>query len=137
MSAHLIDGKAFAARLREKVAASVAILKAEQGIVPGLAVVLVGNDLASAVYVRNKGVQTVAAGMASFEHKLPAEAAEVELLALIAQLNADPAVHVILVQLPLPRISMPMRSSTRSIPPRISTASTSPMSASWQPASAR
>ncbi|MER9344913.1 bifunctional methylenetetrahydrofolate dehydrogenase/methenyltetrahydrofolate cyclohydrolase FolD [Mesorhizobium sp. M0601] len=102
MSAHLIDGKAFAARLREKVAAAVAILKAEQGIVPGLAVVLVGNDPASAVYVRNKGVQTVAAGMASFEHKLPAETAEVELLALIAQLNTDPAVHGILVQLPLP-----------------------------------
>ncbi|MER8402982.1 bifunctional methylenetetrahydrofolate dehydrogenase/methenyltetrahydrofolate cyclohydrolase FolD [Mesorhizobium sp. M1348] len=102
MSAHLIDGKAFAARLREKVAASVAILKAEQGIVPGLAAVLVGNDPASAVYVRNKGVQTVAAGMATFEHKLPAQTAEVELLALIAQLNADPAVHGILVQLPLP-----------------------------------
>ncbi|PBB30271.1 bifunctional methylenetetrahydrofolate dehydrogenase/methenyltetrahydrofolate cyclohydrolase FolD [Mesorhizobium sp. WSM3868] len=102
MSAHLIDGKAIAARLRERVAACVARLKAEQGIVPGLAVVLVGNDPASTVYVRNKGIQTIAAGMASFEHKLPAETTQAELLALIAQLNADPAVHGILVQLPLP-----------------------------------
>uniref|UniRef100_UPI0035B18972 bifunctional methylenetetrahydrofolate dehydrogenase/methenyltetrahydrofolate cyclohydrolase FolD n=1 Tax=Paenirhodobacter enshiensis TaxID=1105367 RepID=UPI0035B18972 len=101
MSARIIDGKAFAAGVRARVAEHVARLK-EQGIVPGLAVVLVGEDPASQVYVRNKGLQTVEAGMNSFEHKLPAETSEADLLALIAQLNADPAVHGILVQLPLP-----------------------------------
>ncbi|WP_374292141.1 bifunctional methylenetetrahydrofolate dehydrogenase/methenyltetrahydrofolate cyclohydrolase FolD [Paenirhodobacter enshiensis] len=101
MSARIIDGKAFAAGVRARVAEHVATLKA-QGIVPGLAVVLVGEDPASQVYVRNKGLQTVEAGMNSFEHKLPAETSEADLLALIAQLNADPAVHGILVQLPLP-----------------------------------
>jgi methylenetetrahydrofolate dehydrogenase (NADP+)/methenyltetrahydrofolate cyclohydrolase len=81
----------------------VARLGDEHGLVPGLAVVLVGEDPASQVYVRNKGTQTVEAGMRSFEHKLPAETAEADLLALIARLNADPHVHGILVQLPLPK----------------------------------
>lgn len=102
MSADIIDGKAFAAGVRAKVAEHVAGLKA-RGIVPGLAVVLVGEDPASAVYVRNKGKQTVEVGMNSYEHKLPAETAEADLLALIERLNADPAVHGILVQLPLPK----------------------------------
>lgn len=102
MSADIIDGKAFAAGVRGKVAEHVAGLKA-RGIVPGLAVVLVGEDPASAVYVRNKGKQTVEVGMNSYEHKLPAETAEADLLALIERLNADPAVHGILVQLPLPK----------------------------------
>jgi methylenetetrahydrofolate dehydrogenase (NADP+)/methenyltetrahydrofolate cyclohydrolase len=103
MTARVIDGKAFAARVREKVAGHVARLKADHGITPGLAVVLVGEDPASEVYVRNKGKQTLEAGMASFEHKLSAETSEADLLALIARLNADPAVHGILVQLPLPK----------------------------------
>jgi methylenetetrahydrofolate dehydrogenase (NADP+)/methenyltetrahydrofolate cyclohydrolase len=103
MTATVIDGKAFAAKVRAQVAAHVAKLKEEQGLTPGLAVVLVGEDPASQVYVRNKGTQTVECGMASFEHKLPAETSEAELLDLIARLNADPAVHGILVQLPLPR----------------------------------
>ena len=98
----VIDGKAFAARVRGQVAAHVARLRAEHGLVPGLAVVLVGEDPASEVYVRNKGVQTVEVGMASFEHKLAVETSEGDLLALIATLNADPSVHGILVQLPLP-----------------------------------
>ena len=102
MSAAIIDGKAFAAGVRGRVGAHVAALKA-RGVVPGLAVVLVGEDPASAVYVKNKGIQTREAGMASFEHKLPAETPEADLLALIGRLNADPAVHGILVQLPLPR----------------------------------
>lgn len=103
MTAKVIDGKAFAAKVRAQVAAHVARLKSENGITPGLAVVLVGEDPASQVYVRNKGVQTHEAGMNSFEHKLPAETSEADLLALIAKLNADPAVHGILVQLPLPK----------------------------------
>ena len=102
MSAAIIDGKAFAAGVRGRVEAHVAALRA-RGVVPGLAVVLVGEDPASAVYVKNKGIQTREAGMASFEHKLPAETSEADLLALIGRLNADPAVHGILVQLPLPR----------------------------------
>ena len=102
MVAQIIDGKAFAAKVREQVATHVAGLKAGHGIVPGLAVVLVGQDPASQVYVKNKGVQTVAAGMASFEHKLDAATPEAEILALVARLNADPLVHGILVQLPLP-----------------------------------
>ncbi|SIN79924.1 bifunctional methylenetetrahydrofolate dehydrogenase/methenyltetrahydrofolate cyclohydrolase FolD [Vannielia litorea] len=102
MSAKIIDGKAFAATVREKVAGHVAHIKQERGITPGLAVVLVGEDPASAVYVRNKGKQTVEVGMASFEHKLAADTSEEALLALIEQLNADPEVHGILVQLPLP-----------------------------------
>jgi methylenetetrahydrofolate dehydrogenase (NADP+) / methenyltetrahydrofolate cyclohydrolase len=102
MGATIIDGKAFAAKVRAQVAEHVAKLKLEHGITPGLAVVLVGEDPASEVYVRSKGKQTVEAGMASFEHKLPALTTEAHLLALIARLNADPDVHGILVQLPLP-----------------------------------
>ena len=102
MTATIIDGKAFAARIREKVAVEVQALKASHTITPGLAVVLVGEDPASQVYVRSKGKQTVECGMNSFEHKLPVETGEAELLALIETLNADPAVHGILVQLPLP-----------------------------------
>lgn len=102
MAATIIDGKAFAARVRGEVAEHVARLKADHGITPGLAVVLVGEDPASQVYVRSKGKQTVEAGMASFEHRLDAGASQAELLAEVARLNADPAVHGILVQLPLP-----------------------------------
>ncbi len=100
--ATIIDGKAFAARVRETVGQQVAALKNQHGLTPGLAVVLVGEDPASEVYVRNKGKATAESGMASFEHKLPADTSEADLLALVAQLNADPAVHGILVQLPLP-----------------------------------
>ncbi|WP_273523091.1 bifunctional methylenetetrahydrofolate dehydrogenase/methenyltetrahydrofolate cyclohydrolase FolD [Rhodosalinus sediminis] len=102
MTAEIIDGKAFAARLRGEVAEQVAALKRDHGITPGLAVVLVGEDPASQVYVRNKHKQTLEAGMESFEHRLPAETPEAELLDLVGRLNADPAVHGILVQLPLP-----------------------------------
>ena len=102
MSATVLDGKAFAASVRDKVGAGVARLRDEGRQVPGLAVVLVGEDPASQVYVRNKGRMTVEVGMQSFEHKLPAETSEADLLALIGTLNADPAVHGILVQLPLP-----------------------------------
>lgn len=102
MTAVVIDGKAFAAKVREQVQTHVARLRAGHGLVPGLAVVLVGEDPASQVYVRAKGTQTVEAGMASFEHKLEADTTEADLLALIARLNADPQVHGILVQLPLP-----------------------------------
>ena len=98
-----IDGKAFAERLRASLAKQVTRLKSEHGIVPGLAVVLVGEDPASQVYVRNKGKQTVEAGMASIEHKLDIDTSEADLLALIEQLNNDTAVHGILVQLPLPK----------------------------------
>lgn len=103
MTAKIIDGKAFAAGIRERVAVEVARIRAEADIIPGLAVVLVGEDPASQVYVKNKGVQTRTAGMESFEYRLPSETPEAELLALIDRLNADPAVHGILVQLPLPR----------------------------------
>ncbi len=102
MSAKIIDGKAFSAEVRARVGEQVARLKAAHGITPGLAVVLVGEDPASQVYVRNKGKQTVEAGMESFEHKLDADTSEAALLDLVARLNADPAVHGILVQLPLP-----------------------------------
>ena len=100
--AKLIDGKAFAAGLRERVGRGVADLKAATGLTPGLATVLVGADAASQVYVRSKGRMAAELGMASFDHRLPAETTEQELLALVAQLNADPAVNGILVQLPLP-----------------------------------
>ncbi|KJV08726.1 methenyltetrahydrofolate cyclohydrolase [Elstera litoralis] len=93
-----IDGKAFAEKLRARLAAEIATL----GFQPGLAVVLVGEDPASQVYVRNKATQTVEVGMRSFEHKLPASVSEAEVLALVTRLNADPAVDGILVQLPLP-----------------------------------
>jgi methylenetetrahydrofolate dehydrogenase (NADP+)/methenyltetrahydrofolate cyclohydrolase len=102
MSAKIIDGKAFAAQVREQVAGHVAALKSQHQITPGLAVVLVGEDPASQVYVRSKGKQTTEVGMNSYEHKLDAGTSEADLLALIDQLNADPAVHGILVQLPLP-----------------------------------
>src|SRR6056297_5864 len=102
MSATIIDGKAFAATIRGEVGEHVARLKAQHGITPGLAVVLVGEDPASQVYARSKGRQTVEAGMNSYEHKLDAGASEADLLALIDTLNNDAAVHGILVQLPLP-----------------------------------
>ena len=102
MGAKIIDGKEFAASVRAKVAEHVTRLKSDHGITPGLAVVLVGEDPASQVYVRNKGKQTLEAGMNSYEHKLDAETSETDLLALIDQLNNDPAVHGILCQLPLP-----------------------------------
>jgi len=103
MTARIIDGKIIAAELRERVAGEVARVKREHGLTPGLAVVLVGSDPASEVYVRSKHKQTQAAGMASFEHRLPADVAQAELLALVGKLNADPTVHGILVQLPLPK----------------------------------
>jgi len=103
MTARIIDGKAIAADLRSRVASEVVRLRRDHGLTPGLAVVLVGHDPASEVYVRSKHRQTQAAGMASFEHKLPADVAQDDLLALIAKLNRDPAVHGILVQLPLPK----------------------------------
>ena len=102
MTAKVLDGKAFAADVRARVAQQAATLKEAHGLVPGLAVVLVGEDPASQVYVRSKGKMTVEVGMKSFEHRLPAETPEAELLALVAELNADPEVHGILVQLPLP-----------------------------------
>lgn len=98
----IIDGKAFAAELRGRVATAVSRLRSSHGLIPGLAVVLVGEDPASEVYVRNKGKQTVEVGMASFEHRLSDQTTERELLVLIDQLNSDPTVHGILVQLPLP-----------------------------------
>lgn len=100
--AERIDGKAFAEGLRARVAEFGAAFEAKAGRKAGLAVVLVGDDPASQVYVRNKGKQTVACGMASFEHLLPADTPEADLLALVGKLNADPAVDGILVQLPLP-----------------------------------
>jgi methylenetetrahydrofolate dehydrogenase (NADP+)/methenyltetrahydrofolate cyclohydrolase len=101
--ARVIDGKAAAARLRGTVATAVAELVARHGVQPGLAVVLVGEDPASQVYVRNKARQTLEAGMHSVEIRLPAEATQAELLATVERLNADPRVHGILVQLPLPK----------------------------------
>jgi methylenetetrahydrofolate dehydrogenase (NADP+)/methenyltetrahydrofolate cyclohydrolase len=99
----IIDGKAFAAGLRRRIAEQVQALKSEHGFTPGLAVVLVGEDPASKVYVRNKGEQTKESGMNSFEHKLPPTTGQAELLALVDRLNKDPAVNGILVQLPLPK----------------------------------
>ena len=101
-TAAIIDGKAFAADLRARVAVAAAAFERQAGRKAGLAVVLVGEDPASQVYVRNKGKQTVEAGMASFEHKLPADTDQGTLLALVERLNADRAVDGILVQLPLP-----------------------------------
>jgi methylenetetrahydrofolate dehydrogenase (NADP+)/methenyltetrahydrofolate cyclohydrolase len=102
MSARRIDGTAIAAQLGAKIAAEVARLRKEHGLEPGLAVVLVGSNPASEVYVRNKTAKTAATGMRSSLHKLPETVSESDLLALVAQLNADPKVHGILVQLPLP-----------------------------------
>lgn len=103
MSAKIIDGKAVAAQVRAEVAAEVAKMKAQHGFVPGLAVVLVGEDPASKVYVKNKGQQTTEVGMVSLERKLPAETSEAELLALVDSLNKSPEINGILVQLPLPK----------------------------------
>ena len=100
--AKIIDGKAFAANLRESLARRAGVLKEKHGLVPGLAVVLVGEDPASQIYVRNKAKQTVEVGFQSFEHKLDTDTPEADLLALVEKLNGDEAVHGILVQLPLP-----------------------------------
>ena len=99
---NIIDGKSFAVDLRSRIGAAVAALKVEHSLTPGLAVVLVGTDPASQVYVRNKNKATLEAGMRSFEHVLPEDTSQSDLLALIEQLNGDDAVHGILVQLPLP-----------------------------------
>jgi len=101
--AKLIDGKAFAAKVRTEVQADVAILKSQHGITPGLAVIIVGEDPASEVYVRNKVRQTKEVGMNSFHFEMPSDTAEATLIAKVEELNSDPAVHAILVQLPLPR----------------------------------
>ena len=101
--AKLIDGKAYAAGLRKRIAAGVEALVAEGGPKPGLATVLIGDDAASQVYVRSKGKLAAELGMASFDHRLPATTTEDELLELIGRLNADKSVHGILVQLPLPK----------------------------------
>ena len=103
MTATIIDGKTIAAQLRGKIATAVAHLHAAHGVVPGIAVVLVGADPASEVYVRTKSKAVAEAGMRAVDKKLPATASEEDLLALIAALNADPSVHGILVQLPLPK----------------------------------
>lgn len=103
VAATIIDGKRYAARLRAAIAAQIAQLKADHGLTPGLAVVLVGDDPASQIYVRNKGLQAREVGMNSFEYRLPATATQAELLARIAELNQEPAVNGILVQLPLPK----------------------------------
>ncbi len=101
--ATLIDGKATAEALRVRIATAVASLKSDHKLTPGLAVVLVGEDPASKVYVANKAKQTVEVGMNSWEHKLPLETSEADLLALVGKLNTDPSVHGILVQMPLPK----------------------------------
>ena len=102
MTAQIIDGKAIAEELRARIKAEVARLATDHGLVPGLAVVLVGDNPASTVYVRNKTMQTASAGMRSVEHRLSGTISQAELLSIIAKLNADPSVHGILVQLPLP-----------------------------------
>ncbi len=101
--AQLIDGKIYADRLRAQVAVEVAELKASHGVQPGLAVVLVGADPASEIYVRSKGEHSLAVGMHSVTHRLPADTAQHDLLRLVGELNADPLIHGILVQLPLPK----------------------------------
>ncbi len=118
----IIDGKAFSENLCRNIAAEVSTMKPHG--TPGLAVVLVGDDPASAVYVRNKGRQTIAAGMNSFEHRLPASFSENDLIALIGQLNRDDSVHGILVQLPPLRRFPPTKFSQRLILARTSTVST-------------
>ncbi len=102
MTAERIDGKLYAQGLRARIATRVADFAARAGRAPGLAVVLVGDDPASRVYVANKAKQTVEVGMASFEHRLPADTPQADLVALVERLNADPAVDGILCQLPLP-----------------------------------
>src|SRR5690349_16553941 len=101
--AQIIDGKVYAERLRAQVAEEVARLKADHGLTPGLAVVLVGDDPASQIYVKSKGEKSREAGMHSVTHRLPETTSQDELMALVAALNADPAIHGILVQLPLPK----------------------------------
>jgi methylenetetrahydrofolate dehydrogenase (NADP+)/methenyltetrahydrofolate cyclohydrolase len=103
MSAEIIDGKGFAAGLRARIAKQVAVLKTRHGVTPGLTVVLVGDDPASQIYVRSKGKQTLEAGMRSDEIRLPASATQEQVLEAVTRLNADPAVHGILVQMPLPK----------------------------------
>src|SRR3979411_19084 len=103
MTARIIDGTRMSAGLRPRIAGEVARVQHEDALTPGLAVVLVGSDPASQIYVRNKHKQTQEAGMASFQHVLAEDVAQADLLALIGQLNRDPAVHGILVQLPLPK----------------------------------
>ncbi|MCF8473310.1 MAG: bifunctional methylenetetrahydrofolate dehydrogenase/methenyltetrahydrofolate cyclohydrolase FolD [Emcibacter sp.] len=103
MTADVIDGKAFSESLKQDVAKQVAILKEKYNLIPGLAVVLVGENPASQIYVRNKNKSTLAAGMKSFEHRLTPDVSEAELVGLVHKLNDDPAVHGILVQLPLPK----------------------------------
>src|ERR1700749_1015892 len=102
MTAQIIDGKTYAAGLRERIAGHVARLKREHGIIPGLAVVIVGHDPASEVYVSQKAKQTVEVGMHSEKYELPEDTSEAEVLTLVEKLNADPAIHGILVQLPVP-----------------------------------
>ncbi len=109
MTARIIDGKAFAADLRTRIAGHVAALRAAHGITPGLAVVIVGHDPASEIYVANKAKQTVEVGMHSEKYELPETAPEAEVVALVERLNADPTIHGILVQLPLPRHIDPNR----------------------------
>ena len=123
-SARLIDGKAHAERLHQHLTRAVANAKQSAGLAPGLAVVIVGEDPASQIYVRSKGEQALAAGMHSDTHALPASTSQAELLDLVAALNADPAIHGILVQLPLPRQIDPPRSWRRSTRTRTSTAFT-------------
>ena len=101
--AKLIDGKLYAEGLRKRIAIAVASLKKDHNLIPGLAVVLVGEDPASKVYVANKAKQTVEVGMNSWEHKMPADTSEADLLAMVRQLNDDPSVHGILVQMPVPK----------------------------------
>jgi methylenetetrahydrofolate dehydrogenase (NADP+)/methenyltetrahydrofolate cyclohydrolase len=103
MAAEIIDGKVLAEALRAKVTAEVAVLARDHGLKPGLAVVLVGDDPASQIYVRSKGEQSQAAGMHSVTHRLPAETTQAALIALVREFNADTAIHGILVQLPLPK----------------------------------
>src|SRR5580692_4035370 len=108
-NAIVIDGQAIAARLREHVAAAVAELRARHGVTPGLAAIIVGDDPASQIYVRNKARACAATGLASFEHRLPGSAAEAEIIALVEQLDRDDQVDGLLVQLPLPDAVDPQR----------------------------
>jgi methylenetetrahydrofolate dehydrogenase (NADP+)/methenyltetrahydrofolate cyclohydrolase len=109
MTAQIIDGKSYAEGLRARIAGHVARLRAEHGVTPGLAVVIVGHDPASEIYVANKAKQTVEAGMHSEKYELPETTSEGELLALVDRLNGDPNIHGILVQLPLPKQIDPTR----------------------------
>ena len=122
MTATVLDGKAVAARVRGEVAEAAAKLRAA-GVEPGLAVVLVGDDPASQIYVRNKTIACAQAGIRTFDHRLPVHTPETELLALVAALNADPTVDGILIQLPLPAGIDARRGCSRSIRARTSTAS--------------